>query len=76
MISKNTGKTGTLNIPSREEFHRFASNLLSEEDFSTYRPANASKKTCNAICWTESHAYASRRNQEKCHADDVKKEVC
>lgn len=48
-------KHNTLHIPTREEFHRYASNLLSESDFCTdysgYPDVQASKVEA-AIKWT------------------------
>ncbi len=46
----------TLHIPSRQEFHRYASNLISQEDFSTVHPNNAVSRTFNAIHWTIGHS--------------------
>lgn len=56
MKTKNyTQKHNTLHIPTREEFHRYASNLLSESDFCTdypgYPEVQASKVEA-AIKWT------------------------
>lgn len=46
----------TLHIPSRDEFHRFASNLLSESDFCTDYPSRIQvERTANAISWTYSN---------------------
>lgn len=40
-------------IPSREYFHRFASNLLSESDFNTEYPTGyESNKVASALRWT------------------------
>ena len=40
-------------IPSREEFHRFASNELSEGDFCTNHPSGFQiNKVSSAIRWT------------------------
>lgn len=50
-----TKKHNTLHIPTREEFHRYASNTLSESDFCTDYPGLPSyqvNKTASAIRWT------------------------
>lgn len=50
-----TKKHNTLHIPSREEFHRYASNTLSEADFCTDYPGREGcqiNKTSSAIRWT------------------------
>lgn len=42
-----------LKVPSRDEFHRFASNLLSNADFCTDYPADyIIDKTSSALRWT------------------------
>ena len=49
-------------IPTREEFHRFASNELSEGDFCTNHPSEfQTNKVASAIKWT--HANAKWRNK-------------
>lgn len=45
----------TLKIPSREEFHRYASNLLTNTDFDTQRHAYDGfqiSRTASALNWT------------------------
>ena len=45
-------------IPTREEFHKFASNELSEADFCTNYPSTSGFQTnrvANAIKWTYSN---------------------
>ena len=42
----------TLRIPSREEFHRYASNLIEEYDFCTRHPSNQINKVADSISWT------------------------
>lgn len=43
----------TLRIPSREEFHRYASNLLCESDFDTDYPSGFQvERVASAISWT------------------------
>ena len=58
METKNyTQKHNTLHIPTREEFHRYASNTLSEEDFCTdYHGYTGYQinKVVSAIKWTVS----------------------
>ena len=58
MKTKNyTQKHNTLHIPTREEFHRYASNLINEEDFCTDYPGYAGYKvnvTASALRWTVS----------------------
>ena len=56
MKTKNyTQKHNTLHIPTREEFHRYASNVINEEDFCTDYPGRAGYKvnvTASALRWT------------------------
>ena len=43
----------TLRIPSREEFHRYASNQLCESDFDTDYPSGFQvERVASAISWT------------------------
>lgn len=43
----------TLRIPTREEFHRFASNTLSESDFCTQYPSTEQiNKVADALNWS------------------------
>lgn len=50
------------NIPTREEFHRFASNELSEGDFCTNHPSGYQiNKVSSALRWT----YANDRGRSK-----------
>lgn len=45
-----------LRIPTREEFHRYASNLLSDGDFCTnYSSGYQVNRVSEAIKWTESN---------------------
>lgn len=59
-----TKKHNTLHIPSREEFHRYASNTLSEADFCTDYPGREGcqiNKTSSALRWTTScRSYAPK----------------
>ena len=51
----------TLRIPSREEFHRYASNLLYERDFETGYPgkeASQVNRVSSALKWTTSNERA------------------
>ena len=51
-ITKSNNHT-TLPVYSREEFHRYASNLLSEADFCTEYPSGWQIKQCaSALGWT------------------------
>lgn len=75
MTEQKIRNSGMLTIPCREEFHRFASNLLTDEDFSTYHPSNASQKAYNAINWTKSHADIYRRNKKDSLCCLTKKEA-
>ena len=56
MKTKNyTQKHNTLHIPTREEFHRYASNTLSKEDFCTDYPGYVAcqiDKVASSIRWT------------------------
>ena len=58
MKTKNyTQKHNTLHIPTREEFHRYALNVINEEDFCTDYPGYAGyqiNKVAPAIRWTVS----------------------
>lgn len=48
-------KHNTLNIPSREEFHRYASNSITEHDFCTDYPGYDGyqiDKVASSIRWT------------------------
>lgn len=53
-MSRNKPKNQTLPIPTREEFHKFASNRLSQGDFSTACPSIGVQisKVSSAIGWT------------------------
>lgn len=49
----------TLRIPSREEFHRYASNLLYDSDFETDYPGKESfqiDRIASALNWTKKNA--------------------
>lgn len=49
----------TLRIPSREEFHRYASNLLSNSDFNTdyfSDPEFQINRVASALNWTKKNA--------------------
>lgn len=51
----------TLRIPSREEFHRYTSNLLSNSDFYTDYPSGFQvERVASAISWT--YANEKKRN--------------
>lgn len=52
---KEVTKSHKLNIPTREEFHRYAGNLLTPDDFNTTCPNNSIERTCEAIEWSISH---------------------
>ena len=58
MKTKNyTQKHNTLHIPTREEFHRYALNVINEEDFCTDYPGYAGyqiNKITSSIRWTVS----------------------
>lgn len=58
-VSLKTHPDGT--PPSREEFHRYASNLLTEADFCTYSPGNAVNKAANALRWTVNNNKFNRK---------------
>lgn len=51
---------GNLPIPSREEFHRYTSNYLTEHDFCTNHPSRDGgmqvSKVASAIRWTQRNA--------------------
>lgn len=49
-----TDSNNTLRIPSREEFHRYTSNLISENDFIC--PGRSIQSTASALRWTVGHA--------------------
>ena len=50
-------------IPTREEFHRFASNELSEGDFCTnYSSGYQVNKVASAIAWTYSNEKKRNNN--------------
>ena len=50
-----------LRIPSREEFHRYASNLLTNSDFDTdYSSGFQVERVASAISWT--YANEKKRN--------------
>lgn len=53
----------TLRIPSREEFHRYTSNLLTNRDFETEYPgkeAYQANLVSSALRWTIANRYAGR----------------
>lgn len=57
-----TQKNHKLQIPSREEFHRYASDILSNIDFCTDYPAGyLIKKIDDSIRWTKSNAKQNRK---------------
>ena len=46
-----------LKIPSRQEFHRYATNLLSESDFCTDYPSEHTiNKIASSLRWTKINA--------------------
>lgn len=52
-------------IPTKEEFHRYAMNLLHEEDFSTSYPSeHVAQNIASSFRWTKSnsknHAWCTR----------------
>ena len=50
----------TLRIPTREEFHRYASNLLTNSDFNTdyfSDPYFQTNRVASALNWTKKNAY-------------------
>lgn len=50
---KNQAPSSAQRTTSRSEFHRFASNLLSESDFCTEYPSSRqTEKVATAINWT------------------------
>lgn len=55
-----TQKNHKLQIPSREEFHRYASDILSNADFCTDYPAGyVAQKIASSIRWTKNNAKQS-----------------
>ena len=59
MTEKET-KHKTLRIPSREEFHRYTSNIITERDFCTdFQPFDGVQisKVASALLWTKRNAY-------------------
>ena len=47
-----------LRIPTREEFHRYASNLLSEGDFCTeYSSEYQVDRVAKALDWSKKHTF-------------------
>jgi len=68
MTNKNyyTSSNYKGNIPTHEEFHRFASNELSDGDFCTYYPSGYQiSKVASAIKWT----YNNEKKRNKLHRD-------
>ena len=52
----------TKNIPNHDEFHRFASNVLSENDFCTYYNAGTqASKVAQSLNWT----YKNKRKEKR-----------
>lgn len=65
MTNKNyyTSSNYKGNIPTREEFHRFTSNLLSEGDFCTnYSSGYQINRVAESISWTRSNEKKRRNN--------------
>lgn len=59
-------KNDNLKIPSREEFHKFTSNELSEGDFCTnYSSGYQINRVENALKWTIKNASQQRSNNYK-----------
>ncbi len=63
----------TLEIPSREEFHRYASNLLTNADFDTERhacPGYQINRVASALNWTRenqrerNYSYKTQRSDK------------
>lgn len=58
----------TLRIPSREEFHRYASNLLSNSDFNTdyfSDPEFQINRVASALNWTRKNANSKNYNYKR-----------
>lgn len=51
---KNPNHYSSIPIPSREEFHRYASNIITEKDFLC--PGRSIPLTASALRWTIGHA--------------------
>ena len=58
-----------LRIPSREEFHRYASNTLTEWDFCTDFPpflsGGQADRVASAMRWTQANAYGRTYHYKK-----------
>lgn len=69
MTEKAETQHKTLRIPSREEFHRYASNILTEWDFCTdFPPAlnhGQADRVASAIRWTKANAVGRTYNYKK-----------
>lgn len=48
-MTKTTYTNNTLRIPTREEFHKYASNLITEEDFCTNHPSRHASAQVNKV---------------------------
>ena len=58
----------TLRIPSREEFHRYASNLLTNSDFNTdyfSDPYFQTNRVVSALNWTQKNSNTRNYNYKK-----------
>lgn len=59
----------TLRVPSREEFHRYTSNILTEWDFCTDFPpflsGGQADRIASAMRWTQANAYGRTYNYKK-----------
>lgn len=66
-MTKNyyTNTSSNLKIPSREEFHRFASNELSSGDFCTNYPSGYQiDRVAKAIRWTIANDKGRNKRKE------------
>ena len=68
-MTKTTYTNSTLRIPTREEFHKYASNLITEDDFCTnYPPKYASiqaNKVASAIRFTINNERIRQNNLKR-----------
>lgn len=68
----NTQKHNTLHISTREEFHRYASNIINEEDFCTDYPGYAGyqvDRVSSALRWTIANGRAINYSFNKRNAN-------
>lgn len=65
-INTQSRNYNTLHIPSTEEFHRYAQNLLNETDFCTYYPSGEeARKISSSLRWTERNANWNHKEREE-----------